>query len=602
MCGIAGIFSRSPSINESSLNAMGASLAHRGPDDQGIWLAPHMGLAQTRLSIIDLAGGHQPLIHGDLALAANGEVYNHPELREWLEGQGRRFATHSDSETILHAYAQDPDGYLHRLRGMYAFALFDQQQQTLTLARDRLGIKPLYYAVDNDRLLFGSEIKAILAELPRVPEINPAALYQFLENQFSTGRDTIFAGIHRVLPGEVIAVDKDLHLSHQRYWDAGQIEARETDFDTAQASFNELFEEVMVEHMRSDVPFGLFLSGGTDSAILASVLSRLHDQPLRSYSVGFANVQMKDELNEAQRIADLVGTEHQVLKLNGEQVLGRLPQTIWAADDLMRDNANLPTSLLAETAAKDLKVVFSGEGGDEVFGGYRRYRSGIEPMLKNFMRPGSGGFRTRGQWGGAWSNKLFGDALREHESAMRAPFIEAWQRTPKGWSDVQRRQYLDLTTALPDNLLVKADRMLMSFSLEGRVPFLDHRVVEFGFGLPDELKLQGKNGKVFLKRWAEQFLPKDHLWQSKRGFHVPVSEWMQGPLLQQVGQRLLKNDAVAQWFHRPALEALIAAQESKGKVSRELFSLVQFAIWHRLFVEKGGAITPGNNESVLEWI
>ena len=277
MCGIAGIFSLTSEVSSTQLEKMAAAIAHRGPDDMGYWQAPKMGLAQTRLSIIDLSGGHQPLVQGGLALAANGEVYNHIELREWLEEQGRQFATHSDSETILHAYAVDPQGYLDRLRGMYAFALFDEQAKTLTLARDRLGIKPLFYTQVDGQLLFASEIKALLVVMPRTPQINPAALYQYLENQFSSGRETLFEGIYRVLPSEVMTIDHQLNISRRQYWDANSIAARETDFDTAQAEFNELFDTVMVEHMRADVPFGLFLSGGTNTAILASPLSRRQD-------------------------------------------------------------------------------------------------------------------------------------------------------------------------------------------------------------------------------------------------------------------------------------------------------------------------------------
>ncbi len=601
MCGIAGILTTGKTVDPTALQKMAQVLRHRGPDDHGIWHDGHIGMAQTRLSIIDLAGGHQPLINSPLTLAANGEIYNHIELRETLEQRGRRFATHSDSETILHSYAVDNAGFINDLRGMFAFALYDTNRRQLTLARDRLGIKPLFYCITGGQLIFASEIKAILAVLPQTPELNPAALHQYLQNQFNTGRDTIFRQIHRILPGEIITIDDQLQLQQRRYWSATKIQPRETDFPTAQAEFNSLFDEVMTQHMRADVPFGLFLSGGVDSAILAAALTRLQSKPLRSYSIGFANVEMKDELDDAQRIATLLGTNHQAIRLDARDIFNRLPHSIWAADDLMRDYASLPTSILAEHAARELKVVFSGEGGDEVFAGYRRYRPGIEQAAKNLLRPGSGGFRTRGQWHDNWANKVFGDRLKAANNTMREPFINAWRETPKSWSNIQRRQYIDLTTALPDNLLVKADRMLMSFGLEGRVPFLDHRIVEFGLALPDNLKIESRQGKVFLKRWAEQWIPKNHLWQKKRGFHVPVGEWLHGDFLDKLIPTLKNNPAVQEWFQPRQLDNLLATQQTKGKLSREVFTILQFAIWHQIFIENNGA-QPDKNIDLLTFL
>jgi asparagine synthase (glutamine-hydrolysing) len=261
----------------------------------------------------------------------------------------------------------------------------------------------------------------------------------------------------------------------------------------------------MREHMRADVPFGLFLSGGLDSAVLACQLQAQGAGRIHSYSVGYRGTAMAHELDEAQRVADWFGFEHHALELELDQVFARIPHSIWAADELMRDYACLPTSILAETAARDLKVVFSGEGGDEAFAGYRRYRpTALERWGKSLLHPGSGGFRTRPQWSRRWMRRLFGPALANADGRARQPFIDAWQSTPSGWSDLQRRQYTDLVTALPDNLLVKTDRMLMAFGLEGRVPFLDHRLVEFGLSLPDRLKVRGRTGKWLLRQWADR--------------------------------------------------------------------------------------------------
>ena len=604
MCGIAGIFSARAPVEEGDLRRLTDPIRHRGPDDQGFYRHDRLGLAQTRLSIIDLEGGHQPLLDRSrqTALVANGEIYNYIELREQLRTKGADFLTRSDSETILHAWRHLGGDYLSALRGMFAFALYDVASGKLHLARDRIGIKPLYYTLDNDRLLFNSEIKGLLNALDRQPEINPGALLQFLQNQFNTGRETIFKGIHRVLPGETLVVDADLGLHHRRYWSALDIQPRDIGFEEAAAEFDALFDRAMTEHMRSDVPFGLFLSGGVDSAILAAALRRLHHHPIRSFSVGFANASIADELDDAQRIAKLVGTEHQALKLDQRAIFNRFAHTVWAADDLMRDYACLPTSILSQQAAQSLKVIFSGEGGDEVFAGYGRYRkTRLERRLKTLFAPGSGGFRTRGQWKPRWARALMGERLRQARDQQRAPFIETWRSTPRNWSDLQRSQYTDLVTAMPDNLLVKADRMMMSFGLEGRVPFLDHRIVEFGLSLPDALKVQSRQGKVFLKRWAEGFLPEDHLWRKKKGFHVPLGEWLTSDFLSSLEKKLPRNPAIREWFNADAVAQLLASQKKRGDASREIWSLMQFATWHRLFIEGNGAEPPPDSDP-LQWL
>ncbi len=311
---------------------------------------------------------------------------------------------------------------------------------------------------------------------------------------------------------------------------------------------------------------------------------------------------MAHELNEAARVAEHFGLDHRPLELELRQVFGRIPHSIWCADELMRDYASLPTSILAETAGAELKVVFSGEGGDEVFAGYGRYHPRpIERWFKSILHPGSGGFRTRGQWAGQWSRRLFGPALKSAAGADRAPVLRAWGETPASWSDMQRRQYTDLVTALPDNLLVKTDRMLMGFGVEGRVPFLDHRLVEFGLSLPDALKVRHHQGKWLLKRWAEPRLPPGHLERPKRGFHVPVGDWLRGEVAEQVGQRLARNRGIRDWFRVEAIPALVAARQKGQGGGRELFGLMQFAIWHRLFIEQPG-LRPAPDEDPLEWI
>jgi len=604
MCGIAGVILKNERVGKEMLQSAAERLSHRGPDGLGFFTEDNVGLVHTRLSIIDLQSGQQPILsgNGQLALVANGEIYNFVELREELEAAGQSFNTHSDSETILHGYALDPEGFVERLHGMFAFALYDRARRRVVIARDRLGIKPLYYAVLPGRVVFASEIKALLPLLGKSPEINPSAFVQFLQNQFNTGEETILKEVRRVLPGETIIIAADLSVTRRQYWTPLHVATRAIGYEEAAEEFDVLFRQVMHEHIRSDVPYGLFLSGGIDSAILLAMLNRIHDEPIRTFSVGYRDVDMKDELPDAERIAKQFRTEHTSLRLDRKTVFGHLVRTVWAADDLMRDYASLPTSVLAEHAGSHLKVVFTGEGGDEVFAGYGRYRaSPLVRFFKNMIAPGSDGFRTRGQLQARWLRRLLGPELTAANRAFRAPTLAAWKRTPDAWSYLQRAQYTDMVTALPDNLLVKADRMLMSFGVEGRVPFLDHRIVEFGLSLPDGLKTDGRTGKYFLRRWAEGLLPSDHLYRKKRGFHIPVGEWLQGDFLDGLERKLKTNQAVNTWFDPRVLPDLFAAQRTQGNVAREIWSLMQFAIWHRLFIEQPGA-RPSSDENPLEWI
>jgi asparagine synthase (glutamine-hydrolysing) len=345
--------------------------------------------------------------------------------------------------------------------------------------------------------------------------------------------------------------------------------------------------------MRSDVPFGLFLSGGTDSAVLLALLSRLKNEPIRTFSVGFPGTSLTDELPAAGAMAKLFSARHEVITPNMKEIFGVMPLTVWAADDLMRDYANLPTCLLSMAAARELKVVFSGEGGDEVFGGYGRYRSSrLERIGKSLIAPGSGGFRTRGAYRGRWPAKLFGQSLFKAARDFRRPFINAWTQTPDPWSDLMRMQYVDLVTAMPDNLLVKADRMMMAWGLEGRVPFLDHRIVEFGLTLPDPLKTGSGQGKLFLKRWASRYIPEEHLFTKKKGFHVPVGEWFDESFVTSLQRVLPENRGVSEWFDPKGISILLDRCIGSSILTRMVWAIYQFAIWHSLFIEGNGERPP----------
>ncbi|MDH5649951.1 MAG: asparagine synthase C-terminal domain-containing protein, partial [Gammaproteobacteria bacterium] len=386
-----------------------------------------------------------------------------------------------------------------------------------------------------------------------------------------------------------------------RYWSALKVKQETITFNNAQEKFDALMETVMLEHMRSDVPFGLFLSGGVDSSVLLALLSRYKNEPIRTFSVGFQDTSITDELPAALRTAHQFGSQHTEIRPTRTEILHSLPYTVWAADDLMRDYANLPTALLAQRASQELKVVFSGEGGDEVFAGYGRYRSSaVQRWLKSLIAPGSGGFRTRDTLRGKWPDVLFSSALQKNRSQSRNAFKNAWQSCPGNWTALQRMQYVDLESALPDNLLVKLDRMLMGASLEGRVPFVDHRVVEFGLSLPDRLKVQGRTGKYFLKRWASRFLPQEQLFARKKGFSVPVGEWLKDDL-PRLKKTLPAHPAIKEWFRPTGVQQLIDQYETGGPVSQTVLALLQFAVWHDLFIDGSGQ-RPEHNQDPVSFI
>lgn len=599
MCGIAGVFNFSGDARES-LERAAALLDHRGPDHRDVFIRKSAALAHTRLSIIDLSGGDQPLHSPDdqLHLVANGEIYNYLELRDKYQTMGLAAKTASDCESIIQVWRDQGLDGLQYLNGMFAFALYDEGQDQLTIARDRLGIKPLFYTKTSQGLVFASEIKAILPLLESSPQINPSAFSQFLNYQFHTGRETILKGVHRLLPGEWLKVESTGEISQGFYWKLTDQKAIKIGSQEAQEEFDQIFRQVMLEHMRSDVPFGLFLSGGIDSSVLLAELAELQGGGLRTYSIGYKNTRMEDELSAADQLATNFGTDHHSVRIGRDELFGSIVRSCWAADDLMRDYASLPTLLLSHRASNDLKVVFSGEGGDEAFAGYRRYHRNFESRIKEIAF-GSGGNRVRGQWQGLSGKEALGDILREQ--TPREPFTELWAESPPQWSWMQKSQYVDIRSALADNLLVKADRMMMSCGLEGRVPFADHRLIEFGLSLPDSIKYSEGRGKQVVRRWAETKLPKGHLQKPKRGFYVPVAEWLSGDFLAQLRTKLLANEAVGQWFDQAALESIFDIQASRGNKAREVWGVMQFAIWHYMFFENTADV-PGFDENPLDWI
>lgn len=611
MCGIAGVYTPGRELDAAQLREMSAALSHRGPDGEGLYQAPGLALIHTRLSIIDLEHGQQPLYSSgrQRVLVANGEIYNHLELRQSLKQSGMHFNTGSDCEVIL-PLSDGPLGaeFAHQLEGMFAFALHDRESGELLLVRDRFGIKPLYFCELPGGIAFASEIKALLKVLPAPAVADLEAVGRFLQINFASGDTTAVQGIRRIPPGGYLKVHADGQYEQGCWWSLEQELARTPRFkgDEKQAlkRFDQLLEDVLAKHLRSDVPIGLFLSGGVDSSILATELSRRHAEGElpKAWSLAFQSEAVHDESEMAAEVARAADLTLETIRAEPIRLFDRLVYAIWASDELMGDFASLPTLELSRQAALSHKVVLSGEGGDEVFAGYGRYRmTGIQRLLAQLRAPGSGGFRTKGRFNRSGARKLINAACQEPLfRRWREPFIKSWKRFA-GVDRLTRMQATDISTWLADDLLVKADRMMMAKGVEGRVPFLDHRLVLFGLSLPDSLKQQGRRGKWLPRQWLKQYMPQVEQGK-KKGFSVPVVDWIRSLDPIKLEQALLRSPLLSELLDQDALRVCLQGLHSLDKKLVEpIAALVQLAIWHRLFIERGGEKPPEQVDPV-EWL
>jgi asparagine synthase (glutamine-hydrolysing) len=572
MCGIAGLMTaRRDGPDPTVLARMADALAHRGPDGRKHYLVGNVGFAHNRLAIIDLATGDQPLFEpGGAALVANGEIYNYLELRKELHGVN--FATNSDCEPALWLYRRHGIDFVEKLRGMYAIALHDPKAGRLVLARDPFGIKPLYYVESEHGLAFASEPQALIAAGLATPGIDPGAQAELLELQFTTRRDTIYPGIKRVLPGETIVVaDGKIVERHRRA--ALPVEGPE---EREEAAALEQLEKALLDsvevHQRSDVPYGMFLSGGIDSSVLLALMARLNTRPVVALTAHFPGSQAPDERQAAQAVAKSVGAQHIEVEVTAQDFWSLLPRVAAAMDDPAADYACVPTFKLAERArAEGLKVVLSGEGGDELFAGYGRYRSVMRPWWM-----GGRAMRRKGIFDGL-------GVLRSRTVGWRDGIAaaEATERI-NGRSRLQVAQAMDCADWLPNDLLAKLDRCLMAHGVEGRTPFLDAAVAGIAFRLPDRLKIRDRKGKWLLRRWLDATLPEAGAFAPKRGFTVPVAEWIHaegarlGALVaaQPGVAEVAEPAAVAKLFRDPRKHAGFAA-----------WTLLFYALWHRRHIE-----------------
>jgi asparagine synthase (glutamine-hydrolysing) len=625
MCGIHGLYAFDGSApSRATLSVMGDLTRHRGPDDFGAHIDGPCGIAMRRLSIIDLAGGHQPLTNedGTLWLVANGEIYNYRELSRELAAQGHRLRTNSDCETLLHLYEQHGDAFLARVNGMFAFALWDARRRRLLIGRDRLGIKPLYVWNDGRRLVFASEAKAILG-VPGIPtELDRDALAAYLTLGYVPAPQSIFRGIRKLPPATLLVVENG-QARERRYWQLPSQVDDSVDDATWIARIRHRLEESVRLQMVSDVPIGAFLSGGIDSSAVVAFMSMHSDRPVKTYAIGFDGGDAESFYNElpyARQIAERFGTDHHEILVRPD-IVSLLPRLLWHLDEPIADSAFVTTYLVSEFARRDVTVILSGVGGDELFAGYRRYlgnhyRRRFEqlpagmrrvmtalgarlpsdrhsPML-NTMRLAKG-FLASAALPLDERYRSYVEVFDDEAAAgmLRAPMAANWHALAvafadaKSGDDLNRMLAVDVATQLPDDLLMLTDKMSMAVSLECRVPLLDHELCELAAAIPERVKLRGGRLKHVLKEALADVLPRGILERKKRGFGTPMGAWFKGALAPLVRQ-MLSPEAIERrgLFDPRAVSALIAAHDaSRIDGTDRLLALLNFEIWARLYLE-----------------
>ncbi len=626
MCGINGIaFSPNSGreVNERTLIAMRDVLHHRGPDAEGIFIDAGVGLGHRRLSIVDVAHGAQPMTTGGCTIVYNGEVYDHADHREDLIARGHVFSNRSDTETILHLYQEYGRDCVEYLRGMFAFAIWDKSKRELFIARDRFGVKPLYYVhTDDGSLYFASEIKALLDVGAVKPEINFNALPDQLGNHGTSGEETLFRGVNRLLPGHTMTW-RDGKLDIREYWDLDFEPKHEPRSDAYYiAEWRERFEESVRLRLMADVPLGMFLSGGIDSSAIAAMMSTMVTDPIKTFSVGFAEREA-NELEYARLVASTFGTDHHEITVTPQQFFEVLPQLVWHEDEPIGFIASVPLYFVSNLAQQHVKVVLTGEGSDEMMAGYGRYAKALklieygeryESLTPSFIRNAvRGGVATLPSGvGGKLSRtflsreadieNLFFDNFAVFPKAMQAnlfsrktrdaiddlqPFsrLNAWLEKTDAEDVLDKLLYADTKTYLHE-LLMKQDQMSMAASIESRVPFLDHKLAEFTARMPREMKLRGGTTKWILREAMKGVLPAEILDRPKMGFPVPVGRWLRGEYKHVVDEFVLGERAMARGiFDEKFIRGLVARHNAGENHDERLWALINLEIWQRQFID-----------------
>jgi asparagine synthase (glutamine-hydrolysing) len=627
MCGIAGVIEPETAMSFAErrevAGRMCRAIEHRGPDDEGFHIDGGVALGMRRLSIIDLFTGHQPISNedGSIWIVFNGEIYNFRELRHELVARGHTFQTETDTEVIVHLYEDDGEACVERLRGMFAFAIWDSRDRKLFIARDRVGIKPLHYWQSGDTLIFGSEIKSILQHPKVAREINLQAISDFLSFNYVPGPATAFRGIHKLPPGHTLTF-KDSRLTTQRYWDFNYPERAASEPVRDESYYLERLQELITESVRlrliSDVPLGAFLSGGIDSSTIVATMARLMDRPVKTFSIGFSESSF-NELDHARLAARHLCTDHHEFVVTPD-VCNLVEEVIWHHDEPFADVSSIPTYIVSKMAREHVTVVLSGDGGDELFAGYERYlidrdREVFE-RVPGFIRRNvlmrASRLLPRSAYGKNFLHHIalepdaryidsisyFNDGKKEDLLASdfrRALGTydsgEAFKRiyaAPLSRERIDHLLYLDSKTYLPGDILTKVDRMSMAHSIEARVPLLDHKLIEFVQAIPARLKLREKTTKHILKRAVRNLIPPEIIDRPKQGFDVPIKKWLNDEL------RDLLNDTLTDsrtrqrgYFNQCAVEAILDEhRRGRRDNSRHLWGLLTLELWHRAFIDR----------------
>jgi asparagine synthase (glutamine-hydrolysing) len=611
MCGIGGLFyfDRNRVVDESVLANMRDAIDHRGPDDRGLYRKQNVGFAFNRLSIIDLIGGHQPMPNrdGTAWIIFNGEIYNYVELRQELTSRGYRFRTRSDTESILHAWDHYGEECVNHLRGMFAFAIWDERKNVLFLARDRIGIKPLYYYLDDGMFAFASEIKSLLQVPGVAQELDTAALAEYLRHGYVLTPRTIFRHVHKVPPAHSVTVTPN-GPDIRRYWEVPLGASKAVTEAQAGEELDALLKETVGLHLAADVPIGVFLSGGVDSSSVVATMSRLGVRKLRTFSIGYESPE--SELQFARIVATRYATEHKEVHLTPSAFVECLPEIAWHMDEPIADAPAIPLFCLSRVASEEVSVALSGEGADEIFGGYPAYRRNLwfdrvnrlpfsrvaGQVFERFAPDGK--LRKNGSMLGRPLEKRYRTEvifplraiarLLPDEKSIDDPYgaLAEVHRRCSHTSSLSRMTYVDLTTWLPNDLLLKADRMTMAHSLELRVPFLDHKLVEFAARLPSDLKIRGTMTKYLLKRRMEPFLPQSIVHRRKRGFSIPTKEWFRNSLSEFVHDSLMSSSSpCAKFFSKAEIAHTLKAHRNRD-CSLQIYALLVFNEWYRAFFER----------------
>jgi asparagine synthase (glutamine-hydrolysing) len=635
MCGIAGRynFRSGAPVGEDVLAAMCRLVAHRGPDGKGTWAADAVGFGHRRLSIIDLSdAGRQPMqtADGQTTITFNGEIYNFEEIRRDLESRGCAFASRTDTEVILQAYRVFGPACVRRLRGMFAFAIWDAGARRLFAARDRLGKKPFYYREDADGLAFASEPKAFLAEASFAPEADRRALFDYLSFQYVPGAASAFRGVRRLLPGHTLTLE-DGRVTLERYWSLEFLpKARGSEADAEEDVLERLRAATRLR-MISDVPLGAFLSGGVDSSLVVALMAEAGLGRVKTFSIGFDEA-VYNELPHAKAVAERFGTEHHEAVVRPDAV-ALLPKMVWHYNEPYADSSAIPTFYLAEMTRRHVTVALNGDGGDEGFGGYERYPASLaaaridhipRPLrrlvaraaavlpagetrstrtrLARFLAAAADGRERRyARWMFHFDADRKRDLctpafLADVTGADSGAYLERLFADARGEGFLDALLSVDTRSYLPDDLLVKVDIATMAFGLEGRSPLLDHEVMEAAAHLPERLKVRGLQKKRLLRRIAGRFLPASILDRPKMGFGVPLDRWFRQELRELTHDVLLDGRLAARgYFHQRYVEHLVREHETGVRSCHyQLWNLLMFELWHRTFIDaRGGSVAGG---------